>query len=321
MEGGLFVSTSDGHSINVHRHFVPCPTRPLALTIGNFDGVHVGHQAMLSKLKLYAAENGLQTAVMLFHPHPRFFFQPQLFRELWTLRDKIICLARMGIDHVYIVRFNDKFSKYSARLFIEEVLILALRIKYLLVGEDFLFGANRSGKVSLLREYGIRGYFYFETMQDFFYKDERISSTLLRQMISESKFDQVRSILGFSYQLFDRVRYGQRLGRKLGFPTINLRPPVNSVVRGTFIVQVHGLGSSSLPGVCNVGRRPTLPSGDKFDWLEVHLLDFSDDVYGCRVFVEFLKHLHEERHYSSIDELVRGISADCDAATCYFLGH
>ncbi|CUT16931.1 MULTISPECIES: bifunctional riboflavin kinase/FAD synthetase [Candidatus Ichthyocystis] len=314
----LLVYVDGRHKIKVHRCLNSDLSQPLALTIGNFDGIHLGHQSMLARLRERSREKGLQTAVMLFYPHPRFFFQPTTFREVWTLRDKIINLARLGIEHVYIARFNEVFSNYSARFFVEEIMIKSLHVKYLVVGKDFLFGANRCGETSLLREYSDLGSFNFEIVPDIFDDGKRLSSTMLRTALSAHEFDRVHSLLGFPYHIFDRVRYGRQLGRQLGFPTINLRPSVNSVLQGTFVVKVHGLGDSPFPGVGNIGRRPTLSSTDNVDWLEVHLLDFSENIYGRRVFVEFLAHLHEERRYASHNELALGIRDDCAAARSYF---
>ncbi|WP_092483122.1 bifunctional riboflavin kinase/FAD synthetase [Candidatus Ichthyocystis hellenicum] len=314
----LLVSVDGRYKIKVHRRLDSDLSQPLALTIGNFDGIHLGHQFMLAKLRERAREKGLQTAVMLFYPHPRFFFQSKTFREVWTLRDKIIHLARLGIEHVYIARFNVKFSSYSARFFVEDIIIKSLRVGYLVVGEDFLFGANRSGETSLLREYSKLGTFSFEIVPDVFDDGERLSSTMLRGVLADHNFERVRNLLGFSYQIFDRVRYGRQLGRQLGFPTINLLPPVNSVLHGTFVVNVHGLEDFPVPGVGNIGRRPTLASADNVDWLEIHLLDFHENVYGRRVSVEFLAHLHDERCYASRHELISGIENDCAAARSYF---
>ena len=299
-------------------------TQGVALTIGNFDGVHRGHQALLATTIWAAKERGLIAAALTFEPHPREFFDPCTApARLSSLREKVEYLSAAGVEHLYVCRFNQSFAGQSPAAFIE-VLQQRLQCRWLLVGDDFRFGARRSGDVALLRAEGARRGFEVATLDNIEFEGVRISSTAVRDALSAGDFALVRGLLGRPYAMSGHVLHGRKLGRTLGFPTANVslarRKPA---LAGVFAVKCSGIHARGLEGVAtgvaSLGTNPAVKSDGRHS-LEVFLFDFSADLYGNRISVEFCTKLRDEAHYSSLDALARQIQRDCDAAREFFRG-
>jgi riboflavin kinase/FMN adenylyltransferase len=292
---------------------------PLAVTIGNFDGLHLGHQAMLARLQDVARARGLPTCVLSFEPHPREFFAPdQAPARLSSLREKAECLRRLGIDRLHVFRFDRAFSALSADAFIEQVLGHTLQARYVLVGDDFRYGAKRAGDFALLQQAGQALGFDAEFMPTIEVAGERASSTAVRQALAAGELEHATRLLGRPYSISGRVVHGDKLGRDIGFPTANIqlkhnRPPL----MGIFAVELCGLNGAPLPGVASLGKRPTVKNPDAPAVLEVHLFDFNADIYRRRVRVDFLHKLRDEEKYPDLDSLVAQIRRDVDNAKLY----
>ena len=289
---------------------------PHAVTIGNFDGLHLGHQAMLARLQDVAQTRGLPTCVLSFEPHPREFFAPdQAPARLSSLREKAEHLQRLGIDRLHVFRFDRAFSALTADAFIEQVLGRTLQAHYVLVGDDFRYGAKRAGDFSLLQSAGQSLGFDAEFLPTVEVAGERASSTAVRSALAAGELDHAARLLGRPYSISGRVVHGDKLGRDIGFPTANIqlkhnRPPL----MGIFAVELCGLNGAPLPGVASLGKRPTVKSADAVPVLEVHLFDFNADIYARRVRVEFLHKLRDEAKYPDLDSLVAQIRRDVDNA-------
>jgi riboflavin kinase/FMN adenylyltransferase len=298
----------------------PSDRAPCALTIGNFDGVHRGHQALLARVVAAARERGLVSAVMTFEPHPREFFTPDRApARISNLRDKLEALEAAGIERVYIQHFNRRFALVTAPEFVEQVLVRGCSVRWLLVGDDFRFGARRAGDNALLAQYAARGNFELEQMPTFDDGGERISSTAVRAALASGDLSRAQRLLGRPYAISGRVLHGRKLGRSIGFPTLNLKiAHGHPAVHGIFAVNVLGLGARR-PGVASIGLRPTIDNAGRW-MLEVHLFDFADDAYGRLVTVEFLKKLREERKYETLDDLSAAIRSDAAQARALFDG-
>jgi len=289
---------------------------PHAVTIGNFDGLHLGHQAMLARLQDVARTRGLPTCVLSFEPHLREFFAPdQAPARLSSLREKAEHLQRLGIDRLHVFRFDRAFSTLTADAFIEQVLGRTLQAQYVLVGDDFRYGAKRAGDFALLQSAGQSLGFDAEFLPTVEVAGERASSTAVRSALAEGELDHAARLLGRPYSISGRVVHGDKLGRDIGFPTANVqlkhnRPPL----MGIFAVELCGLNGTPLPGVASLGKRPTVKGADAVPVLEVHLFDFNADIYGRRVRVDFLHKLRDEAKYHDLDSLVAQIRRDVDNA-------
>ncbi|MDP3421848.1 MAG: bifunctional riboflavin kinase/FAD synthetase [Thiobacillus sp.] len=289
---------------------------PHAVTIGNFDGLHLGHQAMLARLQDVARARGLPSCVLSFEPHPREFFAPeQAPARLSSLREKAEHLQRLGIDRLHVFRFDRAFASLSAEAFIEQVLGTTLQARYVLVGDDFRYGAKRAGDFALLKQAGERLGFDAEFLPTVEVAGERSSSTAVRQALADGELEHAARLLGRPYSISGRVVHGDKLGRDIGFPTANIqlkhnRPPL----MGIFAVELYGLNGAPLPGVASLGRRPTVKGADAVPVLEVHLFDFKAEIYGRRVRVDFLHKLRDEAKYPDLDTLVAQIRRDVDNA-------
>jgi len=289
---------------------------PHAVTIGNFDGLHLGHQAMLARLQDVARTRGLPTCVLSFEPHPREFFAPdQAPARLSSLREKAEHLQRLGIDRLHVFRFDRAFSTLTADAFIEQVLGRTLQAQYVLVGDDFRYGAKRAGDFALLQSAGQSLGFDAEFLPTVEVAGERASSTAVRSALAEGELDHAARLLGRPYSISGRVVHGDKLGRDIGFPAANVqlkhnRPPL----MGIFAVELCGLNGTPLPGVASLGKRPTVKGADAVPVLEVHLFDFNADIYGRRVRVDFLHKLRDEAKYPDLDSLVAQIRRDVDNA-------
>jgi riboflavin kinase/FMN adenylyltransferase len=296
---------------------------PCALTIGNFDGVHRGHQALLGHVTAAAAELGLEAAVMTFEPHPREFFAAKLGdmsrapARIANLRDKLGALANNGIDRVIVEHFNDHFAAMSPREFTERVLVDGLHVKWLMVGDDFCYGAKRAGNVQTLVEAGKEYGFHVETLPAVMHGAVRISSSEVRAALARGDFETTRELLGHPYSMSGHVIHGAKLGRTLGFPTLNLRVVHRPALSGIFVVQVHGLADQPLPAVASLGVRPTVEDAGR-TLLEAHVFDFKEDCYGKLVRVEFLARLRDEEKYEDLPTLTAAIERDGQQARDWF---
>lgn len=298
--------------------------RPCALTIGNFDGVHLGHRALLARVSEAATRLGVETAVMTFEPHPREFFARRSGDDsgapsrIANLRDKLEALAHAGVDRVVVEHFNAHFAALSPEAFIREVLVEGLRVKWLIVGDDFCFGAKRAGNFTLLAEAGEKYGFEVVALPTIAHEGSRISSSAVRAALTAGDFAHAQELLGRPYSISGRVLHGRKLGRTIGFPTANLRiAHRRPALSGIFIVQVHGLADHPLPAVASLGVRPTVEDNGRV-LLEVHMFDYAGSCYGQLIRVEFLEKLRDEAKYDDLDTLTRAIAADARAARDFF---
>jgi riboflavin kinase/FMN adenylyltransferase len=303
----------------VYRGFSQAAPGPTVLTIGNFDGVHYGHRSLLDRLKATAARDHLLPAVLTFEPHPREFFAPESApARLSTLREKLELIADEGVAITWVCHFNARLAALSAEEFIKSILVDQLRIKHLIIGDDFRFGASRRGNFALLREAGERYDFVVEAMECVTIDGERASSSAVRAALAAGKMDHAARLLGRPYSIDGRVVHGDKIGRQLGFATANMRikhdkPPL----LGVFAVEVTSTAGELLKGVANLGFRPSA-NKTLAPLLEVHLFDFSGDLYGTHLNVRFLHKLRDEMKFPNLDALKAQIALDVDSAKDYF---
>jgi riboflavin kinase/FMN adenylyltransferase len=304
-----------------------------ALTIGNFDGVHRGHQAMLALLRAEAAQRGVPSCALTFEPHPRDYFAGITHNadlapaRIATLRDKLTDLQGCGIDQVVVLPFDAKLASLSPQAFVDDVLMRGLRARYVLVGDDFRFGAKRAGDYATLDTAGAVAGFDVARMNSYEVHGLRVSSSAVRKALDDGHLDVAARLLGHPYRISGHVLHGRKLGRELGFKTLNLRfAHWKPAAGGIFIVRVHGLSEQPLPGVANLGVRPSLDPNDVNGGrvlLETHCLDWpahlgAEGGYGKIIRVELLHKLHDELKYDSLDALQAGIARDCDDARAWF---
>jgi len=342
----------------------PARRQPCALTIGNFDGVHLGHQGILARLRARADQLGLPVCVLTFEPHPRDYFAaraaaaarsdaaggasagasataapaaaaptagapataptaplPSAPARIYTERDKLEALAACGVDRVCIAHFNASLAALSAEQFIDQILIDGLQTRYLLVGDDFRFGARRRGDFALLQTAAAQHGFELARTETIMRDGVRVSSSAVRQALATGDFERAQALLGSPYYISGRVIHGRKLGRTIGFPTLNLRIPfVHPAVSGVFVVRVHGLRDTPLPGVASLGTRPAVEADGRL-LLEVHLFDFNENIYGRRIRVEFVHKLRDEANFASLELLTAQIDRDAQAARRWFAEH
>ena len=303
--------------MQVHRGFpVRADTRHLALTIGNFDGVHRGHQAMLQRLTEAAEDLELPPALLTFDPHPREFFAKEAAPpRLSSLRGKLEQFTARGVADVYIARFDARLAGLTAEEFIAGILVERLGARWVLVGDDFRFGRGRAGDLALLRANASS--FSVEAMPTVSVEGERVSSSAVRAALANGELEHAARLLGRPYAITGRVAHGDKRGRNLGFPTVNVPLRHKPALSGVFAVRVHGLGEAPRTGVASLGVRPTVQAGGK-PLLEVFVFDFDEAVYGRRVTVEFLMKLRDEERYPDLRALVRQMRVDADQAREYF---
>ncbi len=296
--------------MQIFRHIPASLQPPCALAIGNFDGLHLGHQALLKQLIHVSREHGLISAVMTFEPHPREFFTPDLApARLCALRDKLECFAAAGIERVYICAFNQRFAKITASDFMQYILRNALNAETILVGEDFRFGAKRAGSIADFTAEN----FNLMSMSQVTFEGARVSSTRVRSALAEGNLEEAAKLLGRHYSISGKVVHGAKRGRQLGFPTANVhmrheRPALT----GVYAVKLDGLDA-----VANLGMRPTIAGVKKLS-LEVHILDFSGDLYGKHVHVEFMHKIRAEMKFDGLDALKAQIGLDVMQARDFF---
>jgi riboflavin kinase/FMN adenylyltransferase len=307
-------------AMQILRSVPDAASSPVALTIGNFDGVHRGHQAMLDWLRAAARARGLPACVMTFEPHPREFFAPdQAPVRLTPMRDKLELLAAQGVERTYVLRFNFALAQVTALEFIERILARGLGVRWLQVGDDFRFGARRAGDLALLRARAAACGYEVEGMATVEYGGERVSSTAVREALAAGEVEHAAKLLGRPFSLGGRVVGGDRLGRELGFPTANVRirqprPPLT----GIFAVEVLRAGGLRHQGVASLGVRPTVKAAGAAPVLEVYIFDFNEEIYGERVRVEFLHKFRDEAKYVDLETLRSQIARDVADTRAYF---
>jgi riboflavin kinase / FMN adenylyltransferase len=314
----------------------PDQAKACALTIGNFDGVHRGHQAMLALLQSEARHRNVTSCVMTFEPHPRDYFakafkQPDLApARIASLRDKLHELAACGVQQCIVLPFNEKFAAQSPDDFINNVLVQGLGVKYVLVGDDFRFGAKRLGDYAMLDAAGAQLGFDVARMNSYEVRGLRVSSSAVREALARGAMDEVAQLLGRPYAISGHVVHGRKLGRELQCPTLNLRfAHWKPAASGIFVVRVHGLHETPLQGVANLGIRPSLDPNDVNGGrvlLETHCLDWpaslgAEGGYSKIIRVELLHKLHDELAYDGMDALKQGIHKDCEDARTWFAAH
>lgn len=282
---------------------------PSFLTIGNYDGIHLGHQAILKKLISESRSNNILSSVMTFEPHPREFFSPKLApKRIISLREKLEYFDELKIDQVFIVNFNDEFSRKSYLDFIE-ILKKNIQAKKIIIGNDFRFGKQREGNIDKLIDSSVD----VCVMNKIEYKGERVSSTIIRDSLAAGDLKRAAVLLGRSYSISGKVVHGDKRGREIGFPTANIhmfhnRPPL----KGVFAVKLN-----NMYGVANLGVRPTIAGFSKLN-LEVHLFNFSKNIYGKHAHVTFLKKIRDEKKFENIDALKKQIQIDIDNVKKFF---
>lgn len=301
--------------MKLHRGLESGPDLPkgCVATIGNFDGVHRGHQALLAKLAVAKQRVGVPSVLVTFEPLPAAWFRPDRApARITPLAEKLGALSDTGLNDVWVLRFNAALAKLSAQDFVCEILVNGLSVRRLLVGDDFRFGRDRAGDFSLLQSAGAQFGFSVEAMSSFLLDGERVSSGLVRKALSDGHLVKAGTLLGRAYALCGRVIRGEQLGRRLGYPTANLAVNHKPAVDGVFAVRVDGEGLASLPGVASLGTRPTV--GGERTLLEVHLFDYSGKLYGRRIRVTFVEKLRDEHRFESLEDLVEQMQADAGAA-------
>lgn len=292
--------------------------RGCVLTIGNFDGVHRGHQALLAQLCEEGRKRNLPVMVMLFEPQPlELFAGDKAPARLTRLREKLNYLARAGVDAVLCVRFDRRFAAVPAQSFIADLLVEKLGVSFLAVGDDFRFGAGRQGDFLLLQKAGEEYGFDVVSAQTFCDNGKRISSTAVRQALADDDLTLAQTLLGRPFSISGRVVHGDALGRTIGFPTANipLRRTV-SPVKGVYAVDVLGLTAQPLPGVANIGTRPTVKGLRQ--QLEVHLIDINMNLYGRHIEVVLRHKIRNEQRFASLDALKEQIAKDVVTARAFF---
>ena len=291
--------------------------RGCVATLGNFDGVHLGHQAVIGQLAEKGATLHLPTVLVLFEPQPQEYFQPgSALARLSRLREKFKALQRYSVDRVLCLRFDAHLASMPAEEFIQRVLVDGLGVQYLVVGDDFRFGKNRTGDYAMLEAAGARHGFQAVPMHTFTIDGERVSSTRVRKALAAGDLATAEKLLGRPYRMCGRVAHGDQRGRTIGIPTANIHLHRQATpVRGVYVVEMFGLEREPLVGVANVGNRPTVDGTRTL--LEVHLFDFNQEIYGRYVSIDFLHRLRDEQRFASFDELKTRINQDMDEARAW----
>lgn len=291
---------------------IPSSANGAFVTIGNFDGVHIGHQYIFEKLSREAKERGVPSVVITFEPHPKMIIHPEIrpFYLITTLEEKLELIERHGIDTCLVIPFDENFAQTTAAEFVEKILLRQLRVRRLFIGHDYTFGRGKEGNVSYLTAQGARLGFEVEVMAPFTLNGVVVSSTRVRKAILAGEMSQVTKYLGRPYNLKGKVIEGHRRGQKLGFPTANIAPEKILVPPdGVYAVKVK-MNGLLLNGALNIGTNPTF--GDESRSIEVFILDFDGDIYGQRLEVFFIDRVREERRFSSVEELIRQITLDVE---------
>jgi riboflavin kinase/FMN adenylyltransferase len=289
------------------------------LTIGNFDGLHLGHRAVIEKVAQQGKLLGLPVVVIIFEPQPlEYFLGANAPSRLTRLREKVIQFTTLPVDELLVLRFNREFANVDAEDFIEQILVKKLSVKHLVIGDDFHFGKARRGNFAMLREKGKQFGFKVENTQSYQVQGLRVSSTIIRDALGEGNLKLAAKLLGRAYSICGRVSHGKKLGRTLGFPTANIELlRKNTPISGVFAVTMTGVCNTELHGVANVGIRPTVSGTDKVI-LEVHLFDFNKEIYGRYVEVHFQHKIRDEIRFESVEQLKSQIEQDVVEAKAFF---
>jgi len=288
-------------------------TQACVATIGNFDGLHLGHQTILAHLNVKAKELDLPVTVISFEPLPAEYFMLEPPARIYPLRDKIQRLSKLGVDNFLCLKFNSNLASSPPTEFIEHILINKLNVKYLAVGDDFRFGYKREGGFNLLKQVGEANGMIVEDTSTQIQNGQRISSTRIREALSNGDLATAKQLLGHTYQLNGRIRHGDKRGRTIGFPTLNMKVTNKIALRfGVYAVKVHGLGDCAISGVANLGTRPTVDGQE--NRLETHLFDFDTEVYGKYISVEFKAFIRAEHKFENFDALKEQIDIDASKA-------
>ena len=301
---------------------------PSALTIGNLDGVHLGHQAMLAAVVAASQARGLCPSVLTFDPHPKHYFAKLLGKpaaipkQINSFRDKVNKIAATGIKQLALLRFDQELANLSAESFIENLLVTELKTRWLMVGSDFRFGQKRLGDVAMLEHYAKHlGFELVVLPQVCDAGGHRISSSMVRHALQDGHMDRAAELLGGPWRLTGHVIHGKKLGRTLGFPTLNMRAPANTAVRfGIYVVKVHGLGPHPLPGIASLGIRPTVDDSLGV-LLETHIIGSTVAAYGKLVTVDLLQHVRDEQKFPDLITLTDAMQQDRQHAIEYFAHH
>ena len=293
--------------------------RGCVATIGAFDGVHLGHQAVMNHLKTKAVELNLPSTVIVFEPLPREFFSPiKAPARIMSFREKFQAMRQLGVDRLLRIRFNEELRGMSAQRFVEDVFVAGLGVRYVVLGDDFRFGNDRQGDVRFIQQQGeIHGYAAGPTPTQE-WQGDRVSSTRIRQALEAADFDRAEKMLGRPYTISGKVIYGRQLGQTIGTPTANLElRRLRAPLAGVYAVEVSGAGLDRALGVANVGVRPTVDDSIKAN-LEVHLLDRNIELYGQHIEVCFRHKLRDEKKFDSVDELKLNIATDIENTRAWF---
>ncbi len=290
-------------------------------TIGAFDGVHRGHQAVIRHLLEKSASVGLPSLIIVFEPLPREYFAPlQAPARIMSFREKYRALDALGVQRLLRIRFDAQFREMSAQRFVDEIFVAALGVRYVVLGDDFRFGANRQGDIEFVRQQGQFHGFEAGSTPTFAIAGERVSSTRIRDVLARADFATATALLGRPYSIAGRVIHGRQLGRTIGTPTANLElRRLRAPLSGVYVVEVDGAGLQRAQGVANVGVRPTVDESIKAN-LEVHLLDRDIDLYGRHIEVTFRHKLRDEMKFGSVDELKENIARDIEHTRAWFAG-
>jgi riboflavin kinase / FMN adenylyltransferase len=286
-------------------------------TIGNFDGVHLGHRAIIKKVKAIAAKENLPSLIITFEPQPEeFFSHDNCPSRLTKFREKLEQFKTLGIDYVAVLHFDAELAKLSAEEFLQQILIKQFSIKHLVMGDDFHFGHDRSGNFAYLKKSGLQASICSSVILDKKENSRKISSTWVREVLQKGNLEIAKKLLGRSYSMCGYVVHGDKIGRIIGFPTANIYlHRKKSPLLGVYAVQMFGADTKPVFGIANIGWRPTV-GGNKL-LLEVHLFDFDKDIYGHHVRVEFLKKIRDEKKFNSFDELKQQIFRDTETASSH----
>ena len=297
-------------------------SEPCVLTIGNFDGVHLGHKALLARVRAKAAELGLPATVLCFEPHPREYFAPDTAPpRLCSMWRKLALLQAAGVDQICVQPFNAMFAELDAETFIHQVLVEGMQVRHLMIGDDFRFGRARQGDFAALEAAGRQYGFTVEAMPTQTVQDERVSSSAVREALQAGEIEHATRLLGEPFVVEGWVQHGDKIGRTIGFPTANIRMRQQTLpLSGIFAVTVDGGGLKHAVGAASIGYRPTIAEGLALR-VEVFILDYSGDLYGERLSVRFWHKLRDEMKYDSLDALKAAIGKDCDDVRAWFATH
>lgn len=296
--------------------------RGCVVTIGAFDGVHLGHQAVVRHLREKSKELGLPSLVIVFEPLPREYFSPvKAPARIMSFREKFYAMRALGVDRLLRVQFNESLRAMSAQQFVDDVFVAGLGVRYVVLGDDFRFGNDREGDLEFIRQQGSRHGYEARPTPTLLIDGERVSSTRIREALENADFAEAELLLGRAYSISGKVVYGRQLGQTLGTPTANLQlDRLRAPLSGVYVVEVSGAGLDRAMGVANVGVRPTVDDSIRAN-LEVHLLDREICLYGQHIDVTFRHKLRDERKFGSVEELKEYIARDIDNARAWFGRH